>query len=297
MAEQTLQEHLSANYDQDDYDDVLRDPGIQFPDLEAAEWTDHEIDEYFQLEKILASLNKLPRLYHDSADTGLQFSVKASRYFDADGTERTPTASTAQALTQSQTNYIYLTNAGVLTVNTSGFPAVTTPHVRICTIAAGATSWNPATNVVDYLSENLLRPLGTEEHQIVTRSWLPLTFTLADLAGSTTVEMSYGGLTEGIVAPKAGSLLALSIRGNADRTAGTVTAKPSINGVAVTPTDLNCVIDGTDVRQDYASTTFGTSGLTFTAGQRLGVSVTSASYTPAGSTDFSATLLIVLNAG
>ena len=300
MAEQSLENHLAANYDQDDYDNVLRDPGIFYPDLEAAIWTDHEISEYFALEKILSALNKLPRLYHDSADTGLQVSVKASRYFDADGTERTPVVSNAQAITLSQTNYLYLTNTGTLTINTTGFPdPTTTPHIRIATIAAGATSWNPTTNVVDYLSENLLRPLGTIEHQLQTRAQVLVgPFTVANIAASqTNSDLSYGGDVQGVPMPRAGYIVSASIRLNDARTAGTCTLKPTINGTELTQTGLNLVINGTDTQQDVASVAWAVhANYAFALGDRLGISYTTdGSWTPDGTPDGVANLFVVFD--
>jgi len=53
----------------------------------------------------------------------------------------TNAGATTQALTDDDTNYIYLTAAGVLTVNITGFPTYSaTPHIRLATIAVGSES-------------------------------------------------------------------------------------------------------------------------------------------------------------
>jgi hypothetical protein len=44
------------------------------------------------------------------------------------------------AMTASTTNYIYLTNAGALTVNTTGFPSNPTLYVPLATVLAGPTT-------------------------------------------------------------------------------------------------------------------------------------------------------------
>ena len=71
------------------------------------------------------------RVYKDGA---LTFGVRPGRYMDGN-TARDYTGATAQALTNDQTNYIYLTADGTLTVNTTGFPnPSTTPHIPLATI-------------------------------------------------------------------------------------------------------------------------------------------------------------------
>ncbi len=79
------------------------------------------------------------RAYKD--DSGdLKFGVRAGRYLNGD----TPVdyeGTTGQDLTDNAVNYVYLTTAGVLTVNTTGFPTPsTTPHLPLATIATGTES-------------------------------------------------------------------------------------------------------------------------------------------------------------
>ena len=71
----------------------------------------------------------------------LNVHVAAGSYLKQDGTIGVYAGSASQAMTASMTNYLYLdlTNSGVITVNTSGFPA--TAHVRLATVVAGANEY------------------------------------------------------------------------------------------------------------------------------------------------------------
>ena len=75
------------------------------------------------------------RVYKDAA---LTFGVRAGKYFNGD-TLVEYSGAAAQALTNNQTNYVYLTAAGALTVNITGFPVPSvTPHVRLATVLTAA---------------------------------------------------------------------------------------------------------------------------------------------------------------
>ena len=78
------------------------------------------------------------RVYKDG---GLTFGVRAGSFMD-DRTVRAVAASAGNALTNNATNYIYLTAAGALTVNTTGFPDPrTAPHVRLATVVTSAGAY------------------------------------------------------------------------------------------------------------------------------------------------------------
>ena len=66
--------------------------------------------------------------------------ARAGRFMDGD-TPRSYAGATGVALANNATNYLYLTAAGVLTVNTTGFPAPSaTPHIPLAAITtAGGT--------------------------------------------------------------------------------------------------------------------------------------------------------------
>ena len=82
-------------------------------------------------------------------DGDLTFGVRAGRFMDG-STARNYAGAAAQALTNNQTNYIYLTPAAVLTVNTTGFPdPAATPHVPLATISAAAGAYG-FDDVTDY---------------------------------------------------------------------------------------------------------------------------------------------------
>lgn len=68
----------------------------------------------------------------------LNVKVSAGRYRKADGTLGTYAGTASQALTPSATNSLYLTDAGALTVSTSGWPAAF--HVPLAVAVCGATT-------------------------------------------------------------------------------------------------------------------------------------------------------------
>ena len=79
------------------------------------------------------------RVYKDDGGD-LEFGVRPGRWFNGD----TPVdyeGATGQDLTDNAVNYVYLTAAGVLTVNTSAFPDPSaTPHIPLATVATGTQS-------------------------------------------------------------------------------------------------------------------------------------------------------------
>lgn len=91
---------------------------------------------------ILEALEALATLSVRPAEvpsTTLNVAVAGGTFIKSDGTLVTYAGTASQALTLSATNYLYLTDAGVLTVNTTGFPAATF-HVRLATVTTGATT-------------------------------------------------------------------------------------------------------------------------------------------------------------
>lgn len=95
--------------------------------------------------RILALANEL-RVVKDAA---LTYGVFAGKYMDGT-TEVNYAGSTGNALTDDDTNYIYLTAAGTLTKNTTGFPDEgTTPHIPLATIltASGAYAHTDITDM------------------------------------------------------------------------------------------------------------------------------------------------------
>lgn len=78
-------------------------------------------------------------------DGNLTVSVHETDW-DIGGNKGTYNGSTGNAVTDDDTNYVYLNDSGVLQINTTGFPGSATPHARLATvIAVGGV----ITNVVD----------------------------------------------------------------------------------------------------------------------------------------------------
>jgi hypothetical protein len=71
--------------------------------------------------------------------TTLTVKVSAGSFRKSDGTIVDYAGTSSQALTASATNYLYLTDAGVLTVNTTGWPA-STFHVRLAIATTNVTT-------------------------------------------------------------------------------------------------------------------------------------------------------------
>ncbi len=87
-------------------------------------------------------------------DGDLTFGVRAGTWPDGD-TIVTKAQLSAQSLTDNATNYIYYTSTGVLTVNTTGFPA--TPHLPLAEIATSAGTYD-LENITDRRGSLFVRP-------------------------------------------------------------------------------------------------------------------------------------------
>ncbi|MDY7011539.1 MAG: hypothetical protein SVV80_12430, partial [Planctomycetota bacterium] len=100
---------------------------------------------YTSFYKMLQRLLKVARRAGDLRvfkDGALTFGVRAGKYFNGD-TAVNYSQVTAQALTNNATNYIYLTAAGTLTVNITGFPDPSaTPHIPLATIITSAGEYD-----------------------------------------------------------------------------------------------------------------------------------------------------------
>lgn len=88
------------------------------------------------------------RVFKDGTST---FGVRAGKVMVGDTGVEFDQAS-GQSLTNDATNYIYLTAAGALTVNTTGFPdPSTTPHLPLATIAVGSESEAQVSGEYDFV--------------------------------------------------------------------------------------------------------------------------------------------------
>ena len=131
---------------------------------------------YTSFYKMLQRLLKVSRRAGDlrvCKDGSLTFKVRAGKYLNGD-TAVNYAGATAQALTNNQTNYIYLTAAGVLTVNTTGFPVPSaTPHIPLAVIvtAAGEYDGRDASeggDITDYRGRSFLQVCGAAPQLTIT---------------------------------------------------------------------------------------------------------------------------------
>ena len=106
-------------------------------------------EKFVRLVKAISAL----RVYQDG---DLTFGVRAGRYMNGASAVSYVGAS-AQSLTNNATNHIYLTAAGTLTVNTTGFPSAdVTPHLPLATIVTSAGSYDND-DITDYRGRTLFR--------------------------------------------------------------------------------------------------------------------------------------------
>lgn len=89
-----------------------------------------------------AALNSLDRggLVYQSPAGGLLVNITSMRWLKHSSVTVFDYAGASdQAVADNATNYVYLTNANVLTINTTGFPAAGTGHIPLATVVcAGA---------------------------------------------------------------------------------------------------------------------------------------------------------------
>lgn len=116
---------------------------------------------YLSFYKMLHRLLEVARRAGDLRvfkDGDLSFGVRAGKFMNGD-TAVAYAGSLANALTDNATNYIYLTAAGVLTKNTSGFPNPSlTPHLPLATILTAAGAYAHS-DITDYRGRCFLRVL------------------------------------------------------------------------------------------------------------------------------------------
>jgi hypothetical protein len=92
-------------------------------------------------------------------DGDLTFGIRAGQFMDGP-TPRSFAGASAQALTNNAANWVYLTSAGVLTVNTSGLPdPATTPHLPLASIVTSAGQYAHE-DITDLRGRMLYMPVG-----------------------------------------------------------------------------------------------------------------------------------------
>ena len=161
---------LNAMHGADDAEQEVR-----YPDYADEDDNPH----YTAMYKLIQRLLKVARRAGDCRvfkDGDLTFGVRAGRYFNGD-TAVNYSEVLAQALTNNQTNYIYLTAAGVLTVNITGFPVPSvTPHIPLATIvtSAGAYDGRDASeggDITDYRGRGFLTVCGAGTGNLNALDW------------------------------------------------------------------------------------------------------------------------------
>ena len=119
--------------------------GVYYPAISDKPWYTAFYKTLYRLLAATVRAGDL-RAYKDGT---LTFGVRAGKFLDGD-TVRNYAGASAQALTNNQTNYIYVIADGTLTVNTTGFPTPsTTPHLPLATILTAAGTY-AHTDVTDY---------------------------------------------------------------------------------------------------------------------------------------------------
>jgi len=128
--------------------------GAAFCTIGQAEYYTSDYQKEAINNRILAAANKL-RAVKDGAAT---FGVWSGEF--SDGASIVSYAgSSGNSLTSSSTNYIYLSESGVLAVNTTGFPTGAV-HVPLATIAADASGEFDFADITDCRARALLRTVG-----------------------------------------------------------------------------------------------------------------------------------------
>lgn len=176
MAELLLSEHdvlngaafVPANYLGGN---IAAEEGRYLPSRSAQINGTHEVAWLNMYDSLMRRLRNASAVYvyKDSADTALQFSVKAFSVW-LGGTLCTYAGGTAIAgLSAGNTRYIWadLSNAPTVTIGVGAAWPTTVPHLRIAAIAAPASGhWLPA-NLTYYVADQAARPVGLRGYHTV----------------------------------------------------------------------------------------------------------------------------------
>lgn len=194
--------------------------------------------------------------------------------------------------------YATLSNAGTLGLY-GDLALAATKRIYLDGVGAGGDSYisETAANIVEHFAGSVsaikLKSTGlTAKGGIL----VPFTFYDPNISGTATDEVvptEAGGVNYEYVLPFAGSIVAISVALNAAGTGGTLTYKPTINGVAAAAP--YGVISGAELGQyDYTTAVIGAN--TFLAGDRLGCTLTSLAFTPT-TADAQIMILVEFNTG
>jgi len=120
-----------------------------------------------------------------------------------------------------------------------------------------------------------------------------LNFSVANaVTQATNVDLTLPGGNTVAVAPKAGSIIAVSVRASADLTAGSATLQVHKDSTELTETDAPTLTLSDTVQEDYE--TIRPRAIRFAAGDGLGVSYSSSTdMAPTNTNDFDVQLYVV----
>lgn len=140
-------------------------------------------DDNLDLIDAFAAIGSLAVAAREVPSTSLNVRVSAGSFRKSDGSIVSYAGTASQAVTTATTNYVFLTDAGTLTVNTTGFPV---NCVRLATVVAGATT---ITSVADAQVFLAVAGVGTPTIAAGTGAGTTPTLTLAgnDRAGRISV--------------------------------------------------------------------------------------------------------------
>lgn len=164
--------------------------GFPYPALGDSDYVTTTATAWTSLDAV-AAVGGLAVARKENPSASVNVKVSAGFFENGSGVRTTYSGTSSQALTANQTNYIYLTTSGVLTINTSGFPS--TAMIPLATVIVGAST---ITTITD--SRLAFRAVGSNLSYAL----------LAGAAFTGAVSISTGGftVTAGGITLTAGSL-------------------------------------------------------------------------------------------
>ena len=133
---------------------------------------------------IVQALGALFVTPHESPSASLNISVSAGRFNKTDGSIVTYAGSASFAVTTAITNYLWLTDAGVLTLGTA-WPT-NTFHVPLATVVAGATTITSIADArVNLSSAGIVQPSGANQAAVAALTTVALTDSTGGAATAT----------------------------------------------------------------------------------------------------------------
>ena len=163
------------------------DTGFAYLTIAEAPYYTTELKEQYRNQQLLAAVAGL----RVADEGGVTFGVYPGKFFDGLSL-RSYGGATGESLTDSATNYVYLTAAATLTVNTTGFPEqASTPHLKLATIVCAS---GDITSMTDHRNEHVFAVPRQISRRTITVPWG------SDYATKKTITVPAGiGLRAGVV--------------------------------------------------------------------------------------------------